>query len=73
MGILQDKKWPIVFALIVMIVGSIMYFTMDASREKLMEEKNDAISDAINNTQAQYGDESPNNPNIPMIENEAII
>lgn len=69
MSILQDKKWPIVFALIVMIVGSIMYFTMDTSREELMEEKNVAI----NKTQAQYSDESSNNPNIPMVENEAII
>ncbi len=29
MGILQDKKWPIAFALIVMIVGSVAYLILD--------------------------------------------
>ena len=74
MGILQEKKIPVIIALIIMILGSITYFTTNIPGAEVM--KNGAVSDVKSRNDASqiiYDDASSNNPNIPMIENKAII
>lgn len=68
MSILQEKKVAVVLALIVMILGSILYFNMDVSQSELMKENAAVINDA----QVQNSNES-SNVNIPLIENNVII
>lgn len=68
MSILQDKKVAIVLALIVMIFGSILYFTMDVPQSESIKEN----GDVMNGFQVQNNTES-SKVNIPMIENNAII
>lgn len=70
MGILKDKKGPIVFALVIMIFGSILYFSLDIPN---MEDKSMDDNDTLNKEMPPEYDNISNNPNIPMIENEAII
>lgn len=70
MSMLQDKKVPIIIALVIMIVGSILYFALEIPR---MEDKSMDNKETLQNSMPPEYDIPSNNANIPMIENEAVI
>jgi hypothetical protein len=68
MGILQEKKVPIIIVLIIIIFGSIIYFTIDIQKKELSMDKS--------STQDKYYDEYAqeiNNPDTITLERDAII